>query len=420
MTGISWKLSYGFQLEEEGRWDGLFHTRVVVQERSCAMTIDHMSLINAASIEMVEKLNLPMTPHPQPYLFRWGHEELIVTQQTKVPFLLGNYFCEVLCDVIPAPIISCHLLLGKPWYKEHDVAYDCQTHIYAVKKGKKYDLVPMGEELFISWRKEHLEKIKEQKEEEKKKVEVAKILTVVVQSAKKNTIEEIDSKPRTVLFQGGEDDTTACNLIMMTVDDTTSTPSTEYATDVFQDVDGLVGATTKHDMVVQTMCKKKGDMFLYSPKSGHEGARMHGSGSSQKSISRHQVVYYVGMQEFVSDSKRINQVCYFFGRLRPPEQVACIKKFAMWDRLCLMESGWGPPAVKQIHGRWCLLPRCKRQLIIKYSRVQNRLKCQFPFELCVACIDRICFYVRVKLISWVRSAISTRGCGHVKEVIFYE
>ena len=35
MTGLSWNLSYGFQLEEEGRWDGLFHTLVVVQERSC-------------------------------------------------------------------------------------------------------------------------------------------------------------------------------------------------------------------------------------------------------------------------------------------------------------------------------------------------------------------------------------------------
>ena len=70
MTSLSWKLSYGFQLEEEGRWDGLFHTRVVVLERSCAMTIDHMSLINAASIEMVEKLEL--TPRPQPYSFRWG------------------------------------------------------------------------------------------------------------------------------------------------------------------------------------------------------------------------------------------------------------------------------------------------------------------------------------------------------------
>ena len=88
------KLSYGFQLEEEGRWFGLFHTRMVVKERSCAMTIDHMNLINAASIEMVEKLDLPMTPRAQPYLFHWGHEELTVTHQTKVPFLLGNFFAR--------------------------------------------------------------------------------------------------------------------------------------------------------------------------------------------------------------------------------------------------------------------------------------------------------------------------------------
>ena len=105
MTGLSWKLSYGFQLEEEGRWDVLFHSRVVVQERSCAMTIDHMSLVNAASMEMVEKLDLPMTPGTQPYLFRWGYEELSVTHQTKIQFLLGKYFCEVLCDVIPVLMI---------------------------------------------------------------------------------------------------------------------------------------------------------------------------------------------------------------------------------------------------------------------------------------------------------------------------
>src|SRR3954471_12591399 len=96
MTGLSLKLSYGFQLEEEGRWDGLFHTRVVVQERPYAMTIDHTILINAASIEMVEKLELPMTPRPQPYSFSWGHEQLSVTHQTKVPFLLGKYYCTVL------------------------------------------------------------------------------------------------------------------------------------------------------------------------------------------------------------------------------------------------------------------------------------------------------------------------------------
>ena len=60
-------------------------------------------------------------------------------------------------------MITCHLLLGEPWYKDHDVAYDCKRHTYTVKMGKKCNLVPMGEEHFISSRKKHLEKIEEQK-----------------------------------------------------------------------------------------------------------------------------------------------------------------------------------------------------------------------------------------------------------------
>ena len=343
------KLSYGFQLEEEGRWTGLFHTRVVVRERSCAMTIDHMNLINAASIEMVKKLEIPITAHPKPYFFRWGHEELTVTQQTKVPFLLGKFFCEVLCDVIPAPMVSCHLLLGEPWYKEHDVVYDYHTHTYTVKKGKKCNLVPMDEERFITWRKEHLEKIKKQEEEERKKADAAAIVTIVVVQSANKIIVEINSKPRTVSFQGGEDDMAACNLsAMITVDTTTYSSSTEYATDIFQDEDGFVGITSKRDTVVQIM-SKYGVMFLYSPKSGREGAHMHGCGSSQKSIRSHQVVYYVDVQEFNSFSKGINHVSYFFGRLQPPERPKVTRrwKFITWKIMSLNESGWGPPCWKK-------------------------------------------------------------------------
>ncbi|XBJ00519.1 hypothetical protein VPH35_020403 [Triticum aestivum] len=106
MSALSFsKLSYGFQLEEEGRWAGLFHTRVVVRERSCAMMVDHMNLINAASIEMVEKLNLPMTPCPQPYCFRWGHEELTVTQQTKETLKRG-------CLAMKPPYCDRHCIMS--------------------------------------------------------------------------------------------------------------------------------------------------------------------------------------------------------------------------------------------------------------------------------------------------------------------
>ena len=92
MTGLSRKLGYGFQFEEEGRWDGIFHTRVVVQERSCAMTIDHMTLINAASIEMVEKLEIPITLRAQPYSFLWVMKSSLSRTSPRYRFCWENIF----------------------------------------------------------------------------------------------------------------------------------------------------------------------------------------------------------------------------------------------------------------------------------------------------------------------------------------
>ena len=56
-------------------------------------------------------------------------------------------------------MVLCHLLLGKPRYIEHDVAYDYLTHRYTVKKGKKCNLMPMGADRFIAWKREHQKKI---------------------------------------------------------------------------------------------------------------------------------------------------------------------------------------------------------------------------------------------------------------------
>ena len=61
-----WRLSDDFLLEEKGYGAELFHTYCKVGEKVCATTIDHDSLINAVGIDMVEKLQLSMTPHPRP------------------------------------------------------------------------------------------------------------------------------------------------------------------------------------------------------------------------------------------------------------------------------------------------------------------------------------------------------------------
>jgi hypothetical protein len=72
-------MSAGFWLEERGYHDKLFHTKMVVRDRVCALMINHWSLINAASIEMVNKLGLPKTLRLQPYYLRWGSDEFNVT-----------------------------------------------------------------------------------------------------------------------------------------------------------------------------------------------------------------------------------------------------------------------------------------------------------------------------------------------------
>jgi hypothetical protein len=46
--------STGFWLEEEGYGDRLFHTKAIVRDRACALTIDYKNLFNAASLEMVK------------------------------------------------------------------------------------------------------------------------------------------------------------------------------------------------------------------------------------------------------------------------------------------------------------------------------------------------------------------------------
>jgi hypothetical protein len=115
--------SHWFQREEKGQGERLFHTRVIVQDRACALTIDHMSYINAASLEIVEKLALPTRPLQHPYLLGLGDNELTITHQPKIQFQLGKLYYEVWCDLIPLHMASCHLMLGIPWTKEQGAVY---------------------------------------------------------------------------------------------------------------------------------------------------------------------------------------------------------------------------------------------------------------------------------------------------------
>ena len=227
-------LSPGAWLEERGQRDNLFHSKVLVQDRGCAVTIDHWSSINAISLEMVEKLNLPTTLHPQPYTLPWCPDFLLVKYQTKVQCSIGLLSFEVLCDVVPKYLVAFHMLLGEPWCTEHAASYsmDADTARYCkytvFHAGRKINLISMETAVFKSWREERLQR----KEEEEKKKRDAELCVVSMPIAEDDAAvviapvsaatEDIDHtsdaycvevdvfrvclKPRSVSPEGGEDD----------------------------------------------------------------------------------------------------------------------------------------------------------------------------------------------------------------------
>jgi hypothetical protein len=186
---------------------------------------------------MVEKLDLTTTLHPHPYLLHWGPNNHTITRQTTVHFSLGQLALEVLCDVIPVHIVSCHLLFGRPCCTAQGAVYhmdDAYDYFkYSIRYGTtEYNLLSMKKALFKSWRDERL-KSQSEKEEVKKETDAAEILSAAIPSTeieanKAATYVDVapsstasieasvtsfpfivlttDSKPRSVSPKEGEDD----------------------------------------------------------------------------------------------------------------------------------------------------------------------------------------------------------------------
>src|SRR5262249_1820536 len=89
--------------ESEQQRENIFHTRCQVKDKVCSMIIDRGSCTNVASTILVEKLGLPLLKHPKPYRLQWLNDcgDIKVNRQVMVPFSIGKYKDEVLCDVVP-------------------------------------------------------------------------------------------------------------------------------------------------------------------------------------------------------------------------------------------------------------------------------------------------------------------------------
>jgi hypothetical protein len=71
---------------------------------------------NLISAEVIKRLDLPMTPHPQPYTVGWLSQGIYlhVIQQCHLPYDIKPFKDEVLCAISPLEVFD--VLLGQPYF----------------------------------------------------------------------------------------------------------------------------------------------------------------------------------------------------------------------------------------------------------------------------------------------------------------
>jgi hypothetical protein len=103
------------KIEKPVQRNNVFRTACKTKDKVCKVIIDSGSTDNLVSTDIVEKLDLKTTAHPQPYKVSWlqkGHQ-VMIAKQCLVEIKIGGYKDEILCDVIPMDVS--HILLGRPW-----------------------------------------------------------------------------------------------------------------------------------------------------------------------------------------------------------------------------------------------------------------------------------------------------------------
>ena len=119
---------------EEG--ERLFHSQMWVKGTPLHFIVDNESQKNLISAEVVKRLKLLTTPHPQPYNIGWLSEgwDLRVSQQCRLPYAIKPFKDEVLCDV--APLEVCDVLLGQPYMWKCHAVYESHPHSVIITLGE--------------------------------------------------------------------------------------------------------------------------------------------------------------------------------------------------------------------------------------------------------------------------------------------
>jgi hypothetical protein len=113
-TVVTTKLQPG-EPDEPEEGEHLFHSHMWVKGTPLHFIVDSGSQKNLISAEVIKRLALPTTPHPQPYTIGWlcQGSDLHINQQCRLSYDIKPFNDEVLCDVNPLEV--CDVLLGQPY-----------------------------------------------------------------------------------------------------------------------------------------------------------------------------------------------------------------------------------------------------------------------------------------------------------------
>jgi hypothetical protein len=113
----------------------------VGQGGSDSFHVDSGSQKNLISLEVVKRLDLPMT-HPQPYTIDWLRQgrDLYVNQQCRFPYDIKPSKDEVLCDISPLEV--CDVILGQPYFWKRHVVYESIPHNVIITLGRQLYRIP--------------------------------------------------------------------------------------------------------------------------------------------------------------------------------------------------------------------------------------------------------------------------------------
>jgi hypothetical protein len=103
---------------------------------------DNNSQKNLLSTEFVKQLNLPTTPHPQPYTIDWlcQGRDLLFSQRCLLPYDIKPFKDEVLRDISPLEVYD--VLLGQPYLWKHLVVSKSRPRSVIITLGRQLYRIP--------------------------------------------------------------------------------------------------------------------------------------------------------------------------------------------------------------------------------------------------------------------------------------